>query len=133
MHCRRRGFTLIELLVVVAIIAILIALLLPAVQQARESARRTQCKNNLKQIGLALHNYHDQNNMFPPAISQDGPPISGSPAGTPETQRNFTWLDSIIPIMEPQPLYNSINFSAPILGQSSAQGPIVSTKLPSFL
>src|SRR6201997_3535543 len=69
MSAVRRAFTLIELLVVIAIIAVLIALLLPAVQAAREAARRTQCRNNLRQISLAAHNYHDVNNMFPPAFT----------------------------------------------------------------
>lgn len=87
----RRGFTLIELLVVIAIIAILIALLLPAVQQAREAARRTQCKNNLKQIGLAFHNYHDVNNGLP--VGQYGCCWG-------------TWMIGLLPYIEQQALFN---------------------------
>lgn len=91
---RKRGFTLIELLVVIAIIAILIALLLPAVQQAREAARRTQCRNNLKQFGLALHNYHDQFNVFPYGwgLNQE------------------TWSTQILPQLDQAPLYNTLEW-----------------------
>jgi prepilin-type N-terminal cleavage/methylation domain-containing protein len=99
----RRGFTLIELLVVIAIIAILIALLLPAVQQAREAARRTQCRNNLKQIGLALHNYHDAFNSMPPgSIAQP------NATRTQDFGHGWVWHASILPYIDLAPLYNSI-------------------------
>lgn len=100
-HRRRRiGFTLIELLVVIAIIAILIALLLPAVQQAREAARRTQCKNNLKQLGLAIHNYHDVYMLFPGNISE-------SAGGF----RNASWLTLMLPYIDQGTAYNQMEFS----------------------
>lgn len=95
----RRGFTLVELLVVIAIIGILVALLLPAVQAAREAARRSQCNNNLKQIGLALHNYHDTYKCFPPGYLYRG--ALGDP--------NWGWMVFILPFMEQQPLYDQLD------------------------
>jgi prepilin-type N-terminal cleavage/methylation domain-containing protein/prepilin-type processing-associated H-X9-DG protein len=105
----RRGFTLIELLVVIAIIAVLIALLLPAVQAAREAARRAQCNNNLKQIGLALHNYHQTNNVFPPGHGQSAYQLqyAGGYAGWTEWSAQSMMLG----YMEQSPIYNAINFS----------------------
>ncbi|TWT57376.1 Type II secretion system protein G precursor [Thalassoglobus neptunius] len=102
---RRRGFTLIELLVVIAVIAILIALLLPAVQQAREGARRTQCRNNLKQIGLALHNYHDIHQSFP--FSSTGSKMNGSSCGN----GFYSWLSLILPQMDQTTVHGAINFN----------------------
>ncbi|MBD3673998.1 MAG: DUF1559 domain-containing protein [Planctomycetaceae bacterium] len=103
-HRRQRGFTLIELLVVIAIIAVLVALLLPAVQQAREAARRSACKNNLKQIGLALHNYHDNYNGFPIGVTASWTnPGRGGGWGT-------TWWARILPYIDQAPLYNQLSF-----------------------
>ena len=103
----RRGFTLIELLVVIAIIAVLIALLLPAVQAGREAARRIQCVNNLKQVGLAIHNYNDSNNCFPPAAY----PVL-EPGGTLATSTDFSQNVRMLGYLEQQPLYNAANFGA---------------------
>ncbi len=107
-HPARRGFTLIELLVVIAIIAVLIALLLPAVQAAREAARRTQCVNNLKQMGLAINTYHDQFGSFPPSVIGTGPGQTGWGSWT---SSGMSWRILTLPNMEQNPLYNAINFS----------------------
>ncbi len=121
----RRGFTLIELLVVIAIIAILIALLLPAVQQAREAARRTQNRNQLKQVGLALHNYHDTHGVFPPGwigVTGGSAHVNG-PSG-------FGWATFILPQMEQANLYEQLNFSEPVT--SAANTLARGTYLPIF-
>ena len=133
-HRAHFGFTLIELLVVIAIIGVLVALLLPAVQQAREAARRAQCKNNLKQIGLALHNYHDiTTNTFPSGyigVTLGGAGFSG-----------FGWGTMILPQLDQANLFNLFsspstnpNFSSGFLGLSTAAVTpnVVSTALPAF-
>ena len=104
-HRNPRGFTLIELLVVIAIIAVLIALLLPAVQAAREAARRAQCLNNLKQLGLAAHNYVSVNNVYPCQSVQNTSQWAWEPS----------WVAAILPQMEQTPVYNAINFNLPML------------------
>ncbi len=115
----RTGFTLVELLVVIAIIGILIALLLPAVQAAREAARRSQCTNNLKQVGLALHNYHDTHKKFPPnGITWGDGVLSATPHRVPY---HHTWLTGILPFMEQGPLYDSIDLNLPIWFNAAQQ------------
>jgi prepilin-type N-terminal cleavage/methylation domain-containing protein/prepilin-type processing-associated H-X9-DG protein len=114
---RTRAFTLIELLVVIAIIGVLIALLLPAVQAAREAARRSQCTNNMKQLGIALHNYHDTVGTFPTSFwrTQNGP--GGAPT-TPDWPgfHRASWLTLLLPQLEQGNVYNAVNFLVPIAG-----------------
>ena len=131
------GFTLIELLVVIAIIAILIALLLPAVQQAREAARRTQCKNNLKQIGIALHNYHDTHSCLPPMKTWDNE--KDCPGGTPwDNLGGFSWRVMILPFVEQSVMYNQINFAtvqsqAACTGSGPVWAEITNKPIPGYL
>jgi prepilin-type N-terminal cleavage/methylation domain-containing protein/prepilin-type processing-associated H-X9-DG protein len=114
---KKRGFTLIELLVVIAIIAVLIALLLPAVQAAREAARRSQCVNNLKQLGLAVQNYISSNNSLPPQTSW--PTMAANATGNSlGYQWGFNWYYPIMPFFEQTPVYNATNFSlSPMMPQ----------------
>jgi prepilin-type N-terminal cleavage/methylation domain-containing protein/prepilin-type processing-associated H-X9-DG protein len=108
---RRRAFTLIELLVVIAIIGVLIALLLPAVQQAREAARRIQCTNNLKQVGIALHNYHSATNVFPVGFLY---PTNTNNLPVPALHYRWSVLAQLTPYLEGTPIYNALNMDYPI-------------------
>jgi prepilin-type N-terminal cleavage/methylation domain-containing protein len=107
---RRNGFTLIELLVVIAIIAILIALLVPAVQKVREAASRMQCQNNLKNLALATHGYHDSNKKLPPGAQDAVLPVP-NPTNTTTTIQGTSWIVFILPFIEQGPLYSRYNFS----------------------
>src|SRR5438132_516061 len=133
---RRPGFTLIELLVVIAIIAVLISLLLPAVQSAREAARRAQCINNLKQMGIALHNYHTANDYF--VLGSSRANFDYGPTST----ASYPWNDwsaqaLLLGYMEQSPIYNSINFNlAPFasnVGGDAAANTVVYLRVSSFL
>lgn len=130
-HRISRGFTLIELLVVIAIIAVLIALLLPAVQQAREAARRTQCKNNLKQIGLAMHTYEGTYKMFPPSFISKTPP-TGSANSVERSM--YSWGALILPYIDQAPMFQKLNVGNVLLETNLSNGnlSILQTPLAGF-
>src|SRR5271156_5763564 len=113
MRKRRGGFTLIELLVVISIIGVLIALLLPAVQASREAARRTQCVNNLKQLGVALHTYESTSRSFPPGY------VSNFDASGNDTGPGWGWAAMLLPQIEQGALYATINVKLPIEDSSN--------------
>jgi prepilin-type N-terminal cleavage/methylation domain-containing protein/prepilin-type processing-associated H-X9-DG protein len=111
---RRSAFTLIELLVVIAIIAVLVGLLLPAVQKVREAAARMSCSNNLKQLGLAAHNYHSTFGVLPPGVNLPNflPPPLNTPTA-PVANKTFNFLEALLPYIEMNNVYNQMNFQAP--------------------
>ncbi len=136
---KQKGFTLIELLVVIAIIAILIALLLPAVQQAREAARRSTCKNNLKQIGLAFHNYSETHGVLPPGFIGS---TVGSAAATGDIGTGWGWGAFLLPFVDQAPLYNQLQpgsvgtsscADGTLCPQDSDQLALLRTVLPTFI
>jgi len=132
----RRAFTLIELLVVIAIIAILIALLLPAVQQAREAARRTQCRNNLHNIVLALHNYHDVHQKFPPAFIRYSPTDFAQAWQGANNREGWGWGAMLLPQLEQAPLFDAMGVNdqtlESFLSQGLPQAALAQTVLPIF-
>jgi prepilin-type N-terminal cleavage/methylation domain-containing protein/prepilin-type processing-associated H-X9-DG protein len=121
LRLKSRGFTLIELLVAIAVIAILVALILPAVQAAREAARRAQCRNNLKQIGLALHNYISAHDVFP---------ISWGETRWTANSRNAAWPALVLPYLEQTPLFSKISFSGPL---DPANDAVAATVVPAYI
>jgi prepilin-type N-terminal cleavage/methylation domain-containing protein/prepilin-type processing-associated H-X9-DG protein len=125
----RRGFTLVELLVVLAVISVLIGLLLPAVQKVREAANRTKCLNNLHQIGMALHDYHDVRDSLPPGFFCE--PVNR--ADPTQTAPGWGWAAYLLPFMEQAPLASQINFSVPVEDPGTAHSTVRTTMLGHFL
>ena len=134
---KRRAFTLIELLVVIAVIGVLVALLLPAVQQAREAARRTQCKSHLKQLGLALHNYHDAHSTFPAGYysfatsNGSGPASANIDPQSWDAAPGWGWGTALLPYLDQAPLSNQLDSAQPIWAPQHASG--IAMTLPVFL